>query len=86
MPKLGFLIEEYSTLRDQWVREGQGFILVYSITERRSFERMETFRQALLRAKTRTPPLFILVGNKDDQSYERQVLKREGETLGKSSA
>lgn len=73
--------EEYSTLRDQWVREGQGFILVYSITERRSFERMETFRQALLRAKTRTPPLFILVGNKDDQSYERQVLKREGETL-----
>lgn len=44
---------------------------------------METFRQALLRAKTRTPPLFILVGNKDDQSYERQVLKREGETLGR---
>lgn len=73
--------EEYSTLRDQWVREGQGFILVYSITERRSFERIETFRQALLRAKTRTPPLFILVGNKDDQTYERQVLKAEGESL-----
>ncbi|CAE7055567.1 unnamed protein product [Rhizoctonia solani] len=73
--------EEYSTLRDQWVREGQGFILVYSITERRSFERMETFRQALLRAKSRQPPLFILVGNKCDQSYERQVLKQEGENL-----
>lgn len=73
--------EEYSTLRDQWVREGQGFILVYSITERRSFERIETFRQALLRAKARTPPLFILVGNKDDQTYERQVLKAEGESL-----
>lgn len=73
--------EEYSTLRDQWVREGQGFILVYSITERRSFERMETFRQALLRAKARSPPLFILVGNKDDQTYERQVLKQEGESL-----
>ncbi|CAE6362518.1 unnamed protein product, partial [Rhizoctonia solani] len=74
--------EEYSTLRDQWVREGQGFILVYSITERRSFERMETFRQALLRAKSRQPPLFILVGNKCDQTYERQVLKQEGENLG----
>ncbi|KAH7340983.1 ras protein [Rhizoctonia solani] len=73
--------EEYSTLRDQWVREGQGFILVYSITERRSFERMETFRQALLRAKSRQPPLFILVGNKCDQTYERQVLKQEGEYL-----
>jgi GTPase KRas protein len=74
--------EEYSTLRDQWVREGQGFILVYSITERRSFERMETFRQALLRAKSRSPPLFILVGNKCDQTYERQVFKHEGESLG----
>ncbi|CAE6421393.1 unnamed protein product [Rhizoctonia solani] len=73
--------EEYSTLRDQWVREGQGFILVYSITERRSFERMETFRQALLRAKSRQPPLFILVGNKCDQTYERQVLRQEGENL-----
>ncbi|QRV86592.1 Ras family small GTPase [Ceratobasidium sp. AG-Ba] len=73
--------EEYSTLRDQWVREGQGFILVYSITERRSFERMETFRQALLRAKSRSPPLFVLVGNKCDQTYERQVMKHEGESL-----
>ncbi|KAG9126416.1 Ras GTPase ras2 [Ceratobasidium sp. 392] len=73
--------EEYSTLRDQWVREGQGFILVYSITERRSFERIETFRQALLRAKGRAPPLFVLVGNKSDQSYERQVMKHEGESL-----
>ncbi|KAG8737529.1 Ras GTPase ras2 [Ceratobasidium sp. 414] len=73
--------EEYSTLREQWVREGQGFILVYSITDRRSFERMENFRQALLRAKSRSPPLFVLVGNKCDQTYERQVMKHEGESL-----
>ncbi|KAG9100646.1 Ras GTPase ras2 [Ceratobasidium sp. UAMH 11750] len=75
--------EEYSTLREQWVREGQGFILVYSITDRRSFERLENFRQALLRAKSRSPPLFVLVGNKCDQTYERQVMKHEGEGLAR---
>jgi GTPase KRas protein len=31
--------EEYGALRDQWIRDGEGFVLVYSITTRRSFER-----------------------------------------------
>lgn len=29
--------EEYATLRDQWIRGGEGFLLVYSITSRKSF-------------------------------------------------
>ncbi|KAJ7860200.1 P-loop containing nucleoside triphosphate hydrolase protein [Mycena olivaceomarginata] len=37
--------EEYATLRDQWVREGQGFILIYSITSRSTFDRLEVFQQ-----------------------------------------
>ncbi|KAK7014652.1 ras family-domain-containing protein [Favolaschia claudopus] len=39
--------EEYATLRDQWCGyDGQGFILVYSITSRSSFDRLEVFRQS----------------------------------------
>ncbi len=30
--------EEYSSMRDQYMRTGQSFLLVYSITDRRSFE------------------------------------------------
>ncbi|KAK7012509.1 protein ras-2 [Favolaschia claudopus] len=44
--------EEYATLRDQWVRDGQGFILVYSITSRSSFDRLEVFRQSRACAAT----------------------------------
>ncbi len=33
--------EEYTSLRDQWIRVGEGFLLVYSVTSRSSFERIE---------------------------------------------
>jgi len=72
--------EEYATLRDQWVREGQGFILVYSIASRSTFERLEVFRQSMLRVK-RGSPIFMLVGNKSDKGYEREVTKFEGAQL-----
>jgi len=70
--------EEYATLRDQWVREGQGFVLVYSISSRSSFDRLEVFRQSMLRVKGENPT-FILVGNKADRNSEREVLREEGQ-------
>jgi len=75
--------EEYATLRDQWVREGQGFILVYSIASRSTFDRLEVFRQSMLRVK-RSKPIFMLVGNKCDKTYEREVSKEEGLALARS--
>jgi len=75
--------EEYATLREQWVREGQGFILVYSIASRRTFDRLEVFRNAMLRVK-RAPPVFILIGNKCDKTYEREVSREEGQALARS--
>jgi len=75
--------EEYATLRDQWVREGQGFILVYSIASRPTFERLEVFRQLMLRVK-RNKPIFVLVGNKCDKTYEREVSREEGQALARS--
>jgi len=74
--------EEYATLRDQWVREGQGFILVYSIASRATFERLEVFRQAMLKVK-RQKPVFMLVGNKCDKQYEREVSREEGVAMAR---
>ncbi|KAJ7678265.1 ras protein [Mycena polygramma] len=74
--------EEYDTLRDQWAREGQGFILVYSIASRSTFERLEVFRQSVRRAKG-ADPVLMLVGNKCDKAYEREVAKEEGELLAR---
>ncbi|KIL71027.1 hypothetical protein M378DRAFT_66237 [Amanita muscaria Koide BX008] len=74
--------EEYATLRDQWVREGQGFILVYSIASRATFNRLEGFRQSMRRVK-RGDPIFMLVGNKCDKVQEREVSKEEGAALAR---
>ncbi|KAK6966701.1 P-loop containing nucleoside triphosphate hydrolase protein [Favolaschia claudopus] len=73
-------IEEYGALRDQWVREGQGFILVYSIASRSSFDRLELFREAARRVKTGNP-ILMLAGNKADKLSEREVSKEEGAAL-----
>jgi len=75
--------EEYATLRDQWVREGQGFILVYSIASRSTFDRLEVFRQSMLKVK-RQKPIFMLVGNKCDKTYEREVSREEGIALART--
>ncbi|KAJ7892104.1 small GTPase superfamily, partial [Mycena olivaceomarginata] len=71
--------EEYATLRDQWVREGQGFLL-YSITSWTTFNRLEVFRLSVRRTK-REDPILMLVGNKSDKVYEREVSKEEGAAL-----
>ncbi|KAF9491870.1 ras protein [Pleurotus eryngii] len=74
--------EEYTTLRDQWVREGQGFILVYSIASWQTFERLEIFRQSMRHVKC-GDPIFMLVGNKCDKGYKREVSKEEGAALAR---
>ena len=64
-------------------REGQGFILVYSIASRATFERLDVFRQAMLKVK-RQKPVFMLVGNKCDKQYEREVSREEGAALARN--
>merc|ERR1712008_124026 len=43
--------EEYSAMRDQYMRTGQGFLCVYSITSKGSFEEIASFREQILRVK-----------------------------------
>ncbi|KAI5211549.1 ras small monomeric GTPase-like protein RasB [Aureobasidium subglaciale] len=43
--------EEYVSLRDQWIRDGEGFILVYSISSRASFQRIKKFYSQIQRVK-----------------------------------
>jgi GTPase KRas len=65
--------EEYSAMREQYMRTGEGFLLVYSITSRQSFEEIMTFQQQILRVKDRDYFPIIVVGNKCDLENEREV-------------
>jgi len=65
--------EEYSAMREQYMRTGEGFLLVYSITSRTSFEEIATFQQQILRVKDKDYFPVIVVGNKCDLDTERAV-------------
>jgi len=43
--------EEYSAMRDQYIRTGQGFLIVYSVASRSSFDAVANFRDQILRVK-----------------------------------
>jgi len=65
------------------MRTGEGFLLVYSITNRDSFEEINTFHQQILRVKDQDSFPVIVVANKCDLEYERQVGMNEGRDLAK---
>src|SRR5688500_4802976 len=71
-------------MRDQYMRTGQGFILVYAITSRSSFDEIGGFREQILRVKDKDRVPMILVGNKCDLETERQVTTGEGQDLARS--
>lgn len=51
----------YCRLRDQWIRDGQGFVLVYSITSKSTFERVDRFKEQILRVKDTDHAPIVLV-------------------------
>ena len=76
--------EEYSALRDQYMKTGQGFILAYSITSGISFETAHKLRMQILRIKEDCQDIpIMLVGNKVDLEEERVVSRDEGEEMAK---
>ncbi|KAL6071499.1 Ras-like protein rasG [Balamuthia mandrillaris] len=76
--------EEYSAMRDQYMRTGQGFLCVYAITSRSSFDEITSFREQILRVKDEDQVPMVLVGNKSDLEDQRQVATSEGSDLAKS--
>ena len=74
--------EEYSALRDQYMKTGQGFLLVYSVTTQASFEAVTRLRTQVLRIKEDQPQIpIVLVGNKVDMEEERAVSTDSGKNL-----
>merc|ERR1711907_242366 len=72
--------DEYSTLREEYMQEGRGFVLVYSITDAESFEKMDEFKAQIEKAcsKTGYKVPIMLVGNKCDMSEARVIREAQG--------
>ncbi|KAM3877033.1 ras-related protein R-Ras2 [Diretmus argenteus] len=75
--------EEFGAMREQYMRTGEGFLLVFSVTDRGSFEEIYKFQRQILRVKDRDEFPMILVGNKADLELQRQVTQEEGQQLAR---
>ncbi|KAI5758350.1 GTP-binding protein Rit1 [Mustela nigripes] len=74
---------EFTAMRDQYMRAGEGFIICYSITDRRSFHEVREFKQLIYRVRRTDDTPVVLVGNKSDLKQLRQVTKEEGLALAR---
>jgi GTPase SAR1 family protein len=77
-------------LRDQYIRQGEGYLIVYSITNRNSFEEVESFVKQILTTKEVEEENFpnavndaaiIVIANKSDLEKERVVSAEDGKKL-----
>jgi GTPase KRas protein len=76
--------EEFLSMQDSWIRDGKGFLLVYNITSRSTFDEVPPVYDKILKSKDsgeKTP--IVLVGNKCDLSEKREVETNEGVDLAK---
>ncbi|CAL8380968.1 unnamed protein product [Arctogadus glacialis] len=65
-------------LKEQCMKMGDAYIIVYSVTDKSSFEKASELRIQLRRARQSENIPIILVGNKSDLVRSREVSKDEG--------
>ena len=77
--------EQFASMRDLYIKNGQGFIVVYSCTSLQSFYDIKMMRDHILRVKGhRAFVPLILVANKSDLTHQREVRRSDGEQLAES--
>jgi len=77
-----FLQERYfPAMQDQCIRNGQGFMLVYSITSQATFDYLTGLHEQIFRIKDEDEVPFILVGGDGDLENVREVGRRQGQDL-----
>ena len=58
--------EQFTAMRDLYMKNGQGFVLVYSISSQSTFNDLVELRDQILRVKDTLDVPMVLVGNKCD--------------------
>ncbi|GAA5820320.1 hypothetical protein JCM11251_005572 [Rhodosporidiobolus azoricus] len=76
--------DEFSILQSRHAVGLHGWILIYSVTSRSSFEICSIIREKILGYTGRDNVPIVLVGNKSDLAVQRQVTKEEGAALAAS--
>ncbi|OZC05577.1 Ras family protein, partial [Onchocerca flexuosa] len=57
--------EQFASMRDLYIKNGQGFVVVYSITSQQTFHDIKTMREQIIRVKGTDQVPILLVRTED---------------------
>lgn len=70
--------EQFASMRDLYIKNGQGFIIVFSLTSRQTFQDIKLIREQILRVKGTNRVPIVLAANKSDVAEtHREVYTEE---------
>jgi small GTP-binding protein len=73
--------DDYQTMLDTWINSSDGFLLVYSIDNKESFESTKKRYERILKLKGDQKVAIVVAGNKCDLEESRKVSKEEAENF-----
>jgi small GTP-binding protein len=73
--------EAYSAIRDKYLREGDGFLVVYSVADRESYEKVPELIKHIQKVRETQNVPCILLGNKADLDPDDRITEEEGQEL-----
>ncbi|KAJ5966302.1 ras small monomeric GTPase [Penicillium waksmanii] len=65
--------EQFTAMRELYMKQGQGFLLVFSITSASSLNELSELREQIIRIKDDEKVPLVIVGNKSDLEEDRAV-------------
>eukprot|EP01091_Cochliopodium_minus_P010626 TRINITY_DN2856_c0_g1_i1.p1 TRINITY_DN2856_c0_g1~~TRINITY_DN2856_c0_g1_i1.p1 ORF type:complete len:215 (-),score=50.28 TRINITY_DN2856_c0_g1_i1:14-568(-) len=69
--------EQFSAMRDLYMKDGEGFVLVYSVDCKQSFQQMKEIREQIIRVKDTSFVPIVIMANKCDLP-NREITNEEG--------
>ena len=75
-------MEEFRVVRDAMIKDREGFLMIFDVTQSESFEKIEHFYNLIrMYHQTIDGVPCVLVGNKIDKEKERVVTREQAERL-----
>ncbi|KAL3473929.1 ras family-domain-containing protein [Aspergillus californicus] len=76
--------EQFTAMRELYMKQGQGFLLVFSITSNSSLNELSELREQIIRIKDDENVPIVIVGNKSDLEEDRAVPRARAFALSQS--
>lgn len=77
--------EEFGAMREQYMRSGEGFLLVFALNDRGSYHEVQKFHTQILRVKDRDDFPMVLVGNKADLEQQRVISREDAQAFAREN-